>query len=93
VAKYQEKLNAGGKAIGSFVPQPVQVTHRNSLIIKMTDTVEALARSLEQKDEAALDAVLLPHPLLGRITMREMMHFTIYHVGHHHKVTLRNLGK
>ena len=93
VARYQDKLTAGGKAIGGFVPKPVQVTHRNSLIIKMTDTVETLARSLEKKEEAALDTIQLPHPLMGRITLREMLHFTIYHVGHHHKATLRNLGK
>ena len=93
VARYQEKLAEGGKAIGSFVPKPVQVTHRNSLIIKMTDTVEALASSIEKMDEPKLDNILLPHPLMGRITLREMLHFTIYHIGHHHKVTLRNLGK
>ena len=93
VARYHEKLAAGGKAIGSFVPKPVEINHRNSLLIKLTDTVEALAQKIEKMDEGKLDSIVLPHPLLGRITLREMLHFTIYHVGHHHKMTLKNLGK
>jgi hypothetical protein len=93
VARYNEKLAAGGKAIGGFVPKAVEVGHRNRLLIKMTDTVESLARSVEKMDEEKLDRVQLPHPLMGKITLREMLHFTIYHVGHHHKMTLKNLGK
>jgi hypothetical protein len=93
VARYQEKLADGGKASGAFLPKPIEIRHRNSLLIKMTDTAYALARSIEKMDEQKLDGILLPHPLLGKLTLREMLHFTIYHVGHHHKVTMKNLGK
>jgi hypothetical protein len=93
VARYHEKLAAGGKAIGGFLPKAVHLNHRNSLLIKLTDTVEELAKKIEKMDEERLDSILLPHPLLGKITLREMLHFTIYHVGHHHKMTLKNLGK
>jgi hypothetical protein len=37
--------------------------------------------------EAQLDQYLVPHPLLGKITLRELGYFTIYHTQHH----LRNL--
>ena len=93
VAKYKERLSAGGKAVGRYVPKAIEIGHRNRLLIKMTDTVEALAQRIEKMDEAQLDAIRLPHPLLGRLTLREMLHFTIYHVGHHHKMTMKNLGK
>jgi hypothetical protein len=33
--------------------------------------------------EADLDACRLPHPLLGRLTVREMLLFTQYHEVHH----------
>jgi hypothetical protein len=33
--------------------------------------------------EADLDRYLLPHPLLGKLTLREMLHFTLYHNYHH----------
>ncbi|MBS1617555.1 MAG: DinB family protein [Bacteroidetes bacterium] len=93
VAKYKERLSAGGQAVGRYRPKPVSVSSRNRQIIKLTDTVEKLAKKVEKMDEEKLDSIVLPHPLLGKITLREMLHFTIYHVGHHHKATLKNLGK
>ena len=33
--------------------------------------------------ELALDRYRLPHPLLGRLTVREMLLFTLYHSVHH----------
>ena len=33
--------------------------------------------------EADLDRYLLPHPLLGKLTIREMLFFTLYHNYHH----------
>ena len=32
-----------------------------------------------------LDHYLLPHPLLGKITLREMLFFSAYHIQHHTK--------
>jgi len=34
--------------------------------------------------------VLLPHPLLGKVTVREMLYFTIHHVQHHHALVERD---
>jgi hypothetical protein len=33
--------------------------------------------------ERALDRHLLPHPLMGLLTIREMLAFTVYHTAHH----------
>ena len=41
--------------------------------------------------EKQLDTFILPHPLLGKLTLREMLYFTIYHAEHHKKQTLKNL--
>jgi hypothetical protein len=38
-----------------------------------------------------LDLLILPHPLLGKLTLREMLYFTLYHVEHHEKQVLENL--
>jgi hypothetical protein len=32
---------------------------------------------------ADMEIYLLPHPLLGKLTIREMLLFTIYHIEHH----------
>jgi hypothetical protein len=38
-----------------------------------------------------LERIRLPHPLLGRLTTREMLFFTLYHNQHHVEVAKRRL--
>ena len=85
VARYQDKLAQGGKASGKYVPAAVTVAQRDALIDKLNDLVEKLSLSLGPYREEDLDTILLPHPLLGKLTLREMLYFTIYHVQHHHQ--------
>ena len=42
-----------------------------------------MARQTSQISEHKLDRCILPHPLLGKLTLREMIYFTIYHMEHH----------
>jgi len=44
---------------------------------------DRLRKALAGWSERNLDRIRFPHPLLGRITARELAFFTIYH-GHHH---------
>lgn len=91
VAKYQGKLAAGGKASGRFLPKQIQINQRSILLKKLLTTVEGLNRKIEMQTEEDLDKYLLPHPILGKLTIREMLLFTIYHVQHHHKNAIKNL--
>jgi hypothetical protein len=54
--------------------------------------VTALARALEHWTEMDLDRCRLPHPLLGKITVREMLFFTLYHYEHHWAIVAERLG-
>jgi DinB superfamily len=84
VAKYHAALSKGGRASGRFeVKNPVPIQNRNSLITALKRTVLQLSRLSTAKSEAALDNYILPHPLLGKLTLREMLYFTAYHVQHH----------
>ena len=38
-----------------------------------------LLSAVEKWDETELDQYMLPHPILGKLTVREMLFFTIYH--------------
>lgn len=91
VKRYEERLNAGGKAPAPYVPNPAPFTEQTRLSKSIMDVVNSLAKSISKWDEAALDKYILPHPLLGKVTFREMMYFTIYHVQHHHKIIFREL--
>lgn len=86
VARYQEKLAGGGRAAGAFVPPALAAHAREALSQALLREVEALCSRLERMDEKQLDAYLLPHPLLGKLTLREMLYFTVYHVEHHQRI-------
>ena len=51
-----------------------------------------LISKMERWKDVDLDRYLLPHPLLGKITLREMLYFTTFHIQHHQQ-TIENLQK
>lgn len=91
VTKYQGKLNQGGRAPGRFVPKPVLLNQREELFQRLDGIVRSLSKKLDSFSEEQLDLLLLPHPLLGKLTLREMIYFSIYHAGHHEKQVINNL--
>jgi hypothetical protein len=91
VTKYQTALLNGGKATGKFIPQAINADRQEILREKLLNLVESLTKKLGKFSEADLDKFTVPHPIIGRLTMREILYFTIYHVEHHHKAALRNL--
>ena len=44
---------------------------------------EALVAQVARWPEPAFDRYRLPHPLLGKLSVREMLFFTLYHNAHH----------
>ena len=91
VAKYKAKLAAGGRASGPFIPPFINFEKKNELIKKYTDQKQKLVAKIEKQNETALDVYILPHPLLGKVTLREMLYFTIHH-NEHHLESLKNRG-
>ncbi len=92
VQRYTEKLEAGGRASGRFVPPAVPANEVERIAASVRRTVSALSRRVNAWTEEELDTVLLPHPLLGKLTVREMLFFTIYHVQHHQRSVERDLA-
>lgn len=85
VATYQAQLQAGGKAPQTYIPEPVAFEARNNLINKLDTALSTLHDQVDKRKESSLDQLRLPHPLIGKLSLREMLYFTIYHVQHHHK--------
>ena len=92
VTKYKDKLAAGGVASGRFIPAPIKLSDRLNLAKSLNTKVGKLCNEVEKYTEEQLDILILPHPLLGKLTMREMLYFTMYHVDHHLALTRRNLA-
>ena len=91
IEKYTRKLQEGGKASGRFVPPAISADQKERLIKKLNGLVEHLCGRTENYSEEALDKYILPHPLLGKLTLREMLYFTAYHVEHHRHLVDKGL--
>lgn len=84
VERYLQKLAAGGKASGIFVPKRLtQKDSREKLIQQWEKVAAKFISAFNNNSESKLDGYLARHPLLGRITLRELGYFTIYHTEHH----------
>lgn len=84
-AKYYKKLSEGGRASARFVPKPIEIKYGKEKLLSNWNkaTAKYLSALTNKKTEDDLDNYLARHPLLGRITLRELCYFTIFHTQHH----------
>ncbi len=90
VKKYQGKLADGGKAHGRYLPKKIAHSKQQKTEAALQKSVSSICNHISSFSEEQLDQYILPHPLLGKITMREMMYFTMYHAEHHRAIVLRD---
>jgi len=92
VADYQGRLARGAKASGPFIP--ARLTGGEDLprlLAAFQEGYAAYAAKLAGAEGPLLDSTRLPHPILGRLSVREMAFFTLYHLGHHHALIRREV--
>jgi DinB superfamily len=90
VTDYRERLARGAKASGPFIPRSLtRGADLDRLIAGFRAAQTGYAGRLAAAEGPSLDSTLLPHPILGRLSMREMAFFTLYHLGHHHALIKR----
>ncbi len=80
---YRDALANGAQASGRFLPDqetPKDAQEKKKELLEQWSKASAeLVSVVETFDESELDQYLLPHPILGNLTLREMLFFTIYH--------------
>lgn len=95
---YRARLAAGGKSTPEFVPPREEIAaseveaYRARLLGRWADANARMRAAVDQWAEEALDRIGMPHPLLGRLTVREMLFFALYHDGHHIEGARRRLA-
>jgi len=83
-AKYKVKLaENNGQTTTRFEPKNIRNEEKEALIEKLTIEKDQLDEILSRWRDKDLNGYLLPHPLLGKMTMREIILFTILHTQHH----------
>ncbi|MGH7601660.1 MAG: DinB family protein, partial [bacterium] len=74
--------------------KPVDFEQAKQGVLRKWDEVsDRLMGILQRWDENSLDKYLLPHPLMGKLTIREMLFFTLYHDVHHVNNVRKLLGQ
>ena len=95
-AAYRAVLAEGGQAGSYAPPRPTNIgdseSVRQRLLERWESVLPQLSDAIGRWDEDSLDHYRLPHPLLGKLTVREMLYFTLYHVGHHADVVASRRG-
>lgn len=94
--RYLGRLAAGVTA-GRFAPRPLGSSdqteeQRGSLMSALDQVSNDLTDAVSGWGEWQLDRLRLPHPALGRLTVREMLFFTLYHNLHHAQNVVRRAG-
>lgn len=87
---YVEEISKGAQASGRYLPnqespsQPEE--QKKELLNQLIKAGNSLISALEKWQDADLDQYQLPHPILGKITIREMLFFSIYHTLRHARI-------
>ena len=80
---YRAKLAEGAVASGRYIPDldipDDPDSAKRDLVSKFSRVSADLVSATDRWSDADLDEHLLPHPLIGKLTIREMLYFTIYH--------------
>lgn len=85
--RYLALLASGGTA-GRFAPSPEPLpadpeARRREILAEWSRATVDLVNAFGRWPDTALDRYQLPHPLLGLLTVRDMLAFTVYHTAHH----------
>lgn len=89
VKKYTEKLLVANPVNNPFSSAKIEAGQREKLLQRFENQHVKFAANLKTWAESDLDNYLLPHPLLGKVTLREMLFFTVHHIGHHRQILAR----
>jgi hypothetical protein len=87
-SKYHSKLEAAGEVISPFSKNMPETPPdgKQEIINKLSQEKDILIKKINKISERDLDKYLIPHPLMGRMLIREMIMWNAHHVEHHHKI-------
>lgn len=83
VEAYLAHLNNGAKAPAEY--EPKSGFDKDRLVNAFDKIGHDYLEAVAAKTEKELDTLQVKHPLLGKLTLRELAYFTLYHNRHHLK--------
>ena len=86
---YNDHLQKGAKPPALFEATNWISSSNTDLFKKYNEQIPSLKSSIEDWSEEDLNRYCMKHPILGKITAKEMLSFTVYHQFHHMRTILR----
>ncbi|MBC3847781.1 DinB family protein [Winogradskyella echinorum] len=88
VKRYQERLlDAKGKTFkGSQNMKVPTLADKHYILNRLQTESKKLQYKTKKISDTNLDTVILPHPLMGKMPVREIIMWTAHHVEHHTKI-------
>lgn len=82
VKLYTDKIQQGGRASSEYVP--ADRIPEELLLQSFEESHKKYITGMNGFTEEELDRIILPHPLIGKISLREMLYFSSYHIEFHY---------
>ncbi len=92
VTKYHDKLvkyKEEAKKFNANISTP-SLKEREKLLAKLKAHQKKLQHKTNSWKDNDLDTMILPHPLMGKMPLREIIMWTAYHTEHHTKDLIEN---
>lgn len=88
VKRYQERLlDAKGKTFkGSLNMKVPTLADKHYILNRLQTESKKLQYKTKKISDTNLDTVILPHPLMGKMPVREIIMWIAHHVEHHTKI-------
>ena len=85
--KYETKItNNTVNAPSSYAAKSERTFERPALIQRFEGELHDLIGALDDWKEEEMSVYIMPHPALGKCTIREFIYFTIIHTDHHLRI-------
>ena len=88
VKRYQERLiEAKGKTFkGSLNMKVPPLSEKHYILNRLQTEQKKLQYKTRRISDKNLDVLVLPHPLMGKMPIREIIMWTAHHVEHHYEI-------
>lgn len=90
---YVDKTKGGGISPTQFLPDHIKLDQRDMLCETLMKLIQELCLEIKDFSDHDLDSLLVPHPILGNLALREMLYNTIDHVCHHQQLAQQYLSR
>lgn len=86
-ARYKKALADGSaKAYGRYLPEEITNNQKSQKLTELKCQGKKFISVVNKQSEENLSKYIIPHPVIGLLTLREMAYFTAFHTVHHHNI-------